>query len=350
MKSPTFTLLILLIGAAAFAQPDPGDSIILESKAIAPGIGCPYFTIRVSITNKDSLSGLVLPLIEASFSGGAYATLAHPRTFEGVVIPLSGSFAAGTADFSFYHSDSLDTFLLSSSTSSAEPPNSIRKGIWAIKFDTVRAILGSLELDSKTFPPNVEIGFVDQMGRSVEVNFVKSRITVDLPPVRHFGSFCDFGPSGELYCQPGGSCQFYLNPACKGDWTFSVVSGLGTIDSSIGLYTFYYPCLQGGHYPVTVQVAGRPASIPCECDFDSVLTKQCSFIVNWNPGPLPRGDLNCDWVAGPSDVVLLLRAVFLGEAPPAGMAACDFDCDTQPTPADVVILLNAVFTGEAYPC
>jgi len=51
----------------AFAVPDPRDSVILESKTIAPGVGSPAAVVGVFITNKDSLSNVTLALVEMTF-------------------------------------------------------------------------------------------------------------------------------------------------------------------------------------------------------------------------------------------------------------------------------------------
>ncbi|MGH8005356.1 MAG: hypothetical protein ACRECJ_11605, partial [Limisphaerales bacterium] len=87
---------VLLLGVFSLtmgrlsAQPDPRDSVILESKIVAPVAGANgsgVVRMKVWITNKDSLTYLTLPLIETSISGGAYMTLSRPRTFNGVVVP-----------------------------------------------------------------------------------------------------------------------------------------------------------------------------------------------------------------------------------------------------------------------
>ncbi|MGE5693263.1 MAG: hypothetical protein ACM3YF_05740, partial [Candidatus Zixiibacteriota bacterium] len=51
------------------AQPDPRDSVILESKIVAPVAGTGgVVRMRVWITNKDSLTFVTMPLIETSLS------------------------------------------------------------------------------------------------------------------------------------------------------------------------------------------------------------------------------------------------------------------------------------------
>ncbi len=61
-----------------------------------------------------------------------------------------------------------------------------------------------------------------------------------------------------------------------------------------------------------------------------------------------RGDLNRDAGLTPSDVVLLLLCVFLGETPPAGPDACDLD-GGGPSASDIVVLLNAAFLADPLP-
>lgn len=71
--------------------PSPGDSIIIESKTLTVSTGVPAAVVRVFITNKDTLTAYTLALVERSRSGGAYMTLSHPRNFDGVVTPLTGT-------------------------------------------------------------------------------------------------------------------------------------------------------------------------------------------------------------------------------------------------------------------
>ncbi len=81
----------LLSFSMLLAAPDPRDSVIIESKTISNGTGHPWVTVRVFITNKDSLAGYVFPLIEKSQTGGAYMTLGWPREFDSVVTPLTNT-------------------------------------------------------------------------------------------------------------------------------------------------------------------------------------------------------------------------------------------------------------------
>lgn len=164
------------------AQPDPRDSVILESKIVAPiagASGSGVVRMKVWITNRDSLTYLTLPLIETSTSGGAYMILSRPRTFNGMVIPLTGTlrfFAA--ANVARYNGISPDSFLVAagfdpSDPTSIEPPNAVRKPIWELKFDTVssQAQVGTVEFDSGRVTLSVQ--FTNTEPRDLEVHFVK---------------------------------------------------------------------------------------------------------------------------------------------------------------------------------
>ncbi len=134
-----------VIGAAVSpvsAQPDSRDSIIIESKTVLAGVGTPAVYVRVFITNKDSITSLVLSLVERSLSGGAYMTLSWPRTFNGVVRRLTTTLQGVTGvNTQRYNGISPDTFVVASfyeaTDQSLEPPNLVRKAFWEIKFDTV---------------------------------------------------------------------------------------------------------------------------------------------------------------------------------------------------------------------
>ncbi len=65
---------------------------------------------------------------------------------------------------------------------------------------------------------------------------------------------------------------------------------------------------------------------------------------------LPKGDLNLNGEVRPSDVILELRCVFLGDIPPAGFSACDLNCDGQATAADVAVFLTYKFLTLIWPC
>jgi hypothetical protein len=67
-------------------------------------------------------------------------------------------------------------------------------------------------------------------------------------------------------------------------------------------------------------------------------------------GRIRKGDLDLDGLLGPTDVVLELNAVFLGEPFPAPFEAGDVNCDSVISPSDIVLLLRATFNGDPFPC
>ncbi|HXF48674.1 MAG TPA: hypothetical protein VNL73_04510 [Verrucomicrobiae bacterium] len=179
------------INLASAQTPDPRDSVIIESKTVNPGAGKPAARIKVLITNKDTLTNVNLGLIEKSLTGGAYMILARPRTYDSVVTKLTSTlpfykYFKGTG----YNDVSPDTFVISSfvdpnDPATFEPPNTVRKALLEIKFDTIRSAIGTLALDSlKSFGGN-RVQFVSMVNESfydVPVNFVKGIITVEAPP------------------------------------------------------------------------------------------------------------------------------------------------------------------------
>lgn len=244
-------VVLFLFGVTpAFSQPpDPRDSIILESKTVAPGAHpgssadtTAYLYIRVSITNKDSLTSMLLPLVETSTSGGAYAILAQPRSFSGVVNPLTNTLRGSTViSYARYRSNSPDTFSVAGIIDGAdpatiEPPNASRKAFWELKFDSVWAVPGTFELDSVIYDYRY-ISFTNTVPQDLKVNFVKSVIAV--------------APKGDL------------------DLDFALTTA------------------------------------------DATLVLNSIFLGNAPPAGLLACDLNCDGMRTPVDVVLELYAVFL---------------------------------------
>ncbi|MCI0330787.1 MAG: hypothetical protein L0196_07535 [candidate division Zixibacteria bacterium] len=190
MKSVMFALIFLLAASVVWAQPDPRDSIILESKTVQLGTGQPYTTVKVYITNKDSLAWMTLALKELSTSGGTYGLLSRTAsgllTFSSVITTLTPTLNDfGVGNFGGYNGASPDTFLVAAGyspgdLSTVEPPNATRKAVWEIKFDTVRGGAGTLELDSAVVL-NHRGGYFSSwlagIAEDVPVNFVKSVIT-----------------------------------------------------------------------------------------------------------------------------------------------------------------------------
>ncbi len=192
MKTLVFIFLFVLTAIAAFAQPDPRDSIILESKTVAPGAHpgsatdtAAYVYLKVYITNKDSLGAWALALIERSTSGGAYMTLARPRTLYGVLSVLTSTLPVPAVVTGRYNSISPDSFVFAGISDALdpetmEPPNLARKLFREIKFDSVFNNAGTIEFDTATVS-NSQTGFVNTPGGgpiNVLVNFVKSVVTV----------------------------------------------------------------------------------------------------------------------------------------------------------------------------
>ncbi len=197
--------LMAFWSTAVFAQPDLRDSIILESKAVPvgahPGIStdtAAILYIKVWITNKDSLTFVTFAGVERTLQGGAYATLARPRTFNGMVSRLTTTLGtqlitspnAGTSPPGrVYNSVSPDSMLIAGGydpfdPATNEPPNLVRKALWEIKFDTVtnNSLPGSFEIDSGRVVQSCT--FTNTVPSDAPVNFVKAIITVTNTAVR----------------------------------------------------------------------------------------------------------------------------------------------------------------------
>ena len=196
MKKLLGGAMLAVLGMAALApgQPDPRDSIILESKTVYPGAHpgsasdtAAFVYFKIYITNKDSLTAIDLPLEEVSTSGGAYMTLGWPRNFNGCVNRLTNTLNGTTAIFLYrYHSNSPDTLYPIGvfdplNPSSIEPPNPVRKAFWELKFDTVFSNPGTIEVDSVKYNGNEVPTFTNTVPRSLMVNFLKSTVTVVIP-------------------------------------------------------------------------------------------------------------------------------------------------------------------------
>lgn len=180
----------------AFAVPDPRDSIILESKTVYFGAGSPALYLRVFFTNKDTLRAYNLALVEKSVSGGAYAVLSRPWSYDGVVRHLDSTLNNMEGyNFAPYNAVSPDTFIVGgfsdpTDPSNWQPPNLTRKAFLEIKFDTVRTNPGTISIDSVTWtkmgggglPIIHSIQFINNQRDEVGVNFLKSTITVVGPP------------------------------------------------------------------------------------------------------------------------------------------------------------------------
>ena len=187
-----FLCFIYCCGTAC-AQIDPRDSVILESKTVAPSTNPPDTAtlMGVWITNKDTIGSLTVGIVERSLSGGAYMALAWPRTFAGAVSPLTTTLSSpATLKSNDYNGVSPDSFQVTgaydtTNLATAEPPNLVRKRFWDIKFDTVSVVVppGQVEFDSIKNEP-YKVIFADLLGNRIDVNFVKSVFTITTSDVR----------------------------------------------------------------------------------------------------------------------------------------------------------------------
>ncbi len=197
--------------STVFPAPDPRDSVIIESKNLKPGTGNPAATLRVYITNKDSLRGFVVALVEKTLTGNAYMTLGYPRsdtsgaavrrltqTLQGMTIVASNRYNSVSPD-----SFTVASFFDSNDPTSVEPPNSSRKAFLEIEFDTIKTDSGRVVFDSATIVFG-QTSFVSIKNRDVPVNFVKGIITVD--PI--FPSVTVTAPNGDEAW--GKSCPYTI--------------------------------------------------------------------------------------------------------------------------------------------
>lgn len=190
-----FALAVLLtglwLGSASAAIPDPQDSIILESKA-APDSGALNATdtaailyVRVWITNKESLTNISLPVEIRSLSNNAFGKVGRPRNFNGTCNSLTATLASTRVFAPRINSVSPDSATWSGffdplDDATLEPPNASRVAFWDLKFDSLvidPGMNGQFEMDSiKILSTTVQ--FVNRAALKVDVNFVKSVITV----------------------------------------------------------------------------------------------------------------------------------------------------------------------------
>jgi len=184
--------LVLLFGffffgfaSFALAQPDSRDSVILESKIVLPGAGDPAFTMKVYITNKDSLRAFFLVLKKNRIEGEADVFIPYTCCADRFVNYLTNTLLDRRVCIPecyigpFVNPDTL--FMWGrwdyEQVSTLEPPNAVRKALWEIKFDSVYPPPGSVEYDSAQYFGFVT-SFVNIQGQQIPVNFVKSVITV----------------------------------------------------------------------------------------------------------------------------------------------------------------------------
>ena len=192
MKSITLAFVLLLVGTVAFAQPDPRDSIIIESKTVARNLtGSPAFAVKVYITNKDSVSYMVLALAERTIAGTAYALLNRTSTgdltFGSVVTNLTNTLRYYTGrSFGPYNNASPDSFLVMAgfdgvNLETIEPPNLVRKPVWELKFRHSSDSLGQVLLYPSVISGDGSHFTNVRSGRPVDepVNFLPGVLTVE---------------------------------------------------------------------------------------------------------------------------------------------------------------------------
>ncbi len=264
--------LLLVLPVLAWAQPDPGDSIILESKTVAPGQHpglatdtAAYVYQRVYITNVDTLTALVTAIIEETQTNGAFAIVGRPRNAAGSIskltATLAGSFVAALAKV---NSTSPDSFLFAGlfdplDDATKEPPNATRKAFWEIHYDSVTATslpgTALMRLNGVVQQPT---GMTNTEPRDKPVNQVNGLLTVDVPPCQITN--CAGSGGNVLYGRPY-SKDFDADQAV----TWSVAVGPGSIDPNTGVYTFSGQCPLGA-IPVTVRGTDATQRF-CECQF-----------------------------------------------------------------------------------
>ncbi|HLG93217.1 MAG TPA: hypothetical protein VI546_00100, partial [candidate division Zixibacteria bacterium] len=268
--------LLLVVPALAWGQA-AGDSVILESKTVAPGNhpGIATDTAaqvyqRVWITNVDSLTALTLALIKSSQSGGAYAILARPRNFNGMASRLTSTLAGSLVfNVSRYHSDPPDSFLLAGlfdplDPATIEPPNATRKAFWEIKYDSVQPALGQIRLDTGIVIQRTV--FTNTQPVDKPVNFVVGILTVNIPAVGNPP------PGDNVNAGPNNCAEYDFDPPPGCPANFSVVSPPGaTIGAGTGQFQWCGQC--GGQFPVTIQN---------DCNGTVV---SYTFTATFNPGP-----------------------------------------------------------------
>jgi hypothetical protein len=144
------------------------DSIIIESRAVAAGLSATppdtAFELKVYVTNKDTITYMVLALRVTTFSGTGYAVLTDDgtgfRDFVDVVRPLNSALDRATFfDAPGYDEASPDSFLAgggwnptpSFPRARSEAPNAVRDDIWSLRFKQTTAASGCVLFDTVTW-------------------------------------------------------------------------------------------------------------------------------------------------------------------------------------------------------
>ncbi|MGH8005283.1 MAG: Ig-like domain-containing protein [Limisphaerales bacterium] len=251
--------VLLLIPPAAFAQaPDGRDSVIIESKTVEPGnTGSPAFTLKVYITNKDTLANLTLPVEIRTGNGAAFVLLNTPRTFNGTINRLTSTLGNSFVFSPFINDASQDSAVWSgfwdpNDTSTAEPPNSTRKAIWEIKFSHSSDSMGMVQMDSATIFDN-KLQFVSVNGEAVNANFAVGTIFI-------FENITCNCPTTDLETLFGRGVTYDFDCSRAGTW--HIIVGPGTIDQSTGVYQFSPYCFPQ-EIPVIVRLFHELGSVDC---------------------------------------------------------------------------------------
>jgi len=266
--------LLLVSTALVWAQPRPGDQMVVESKTVNTGLNAPSAVLlKVSIANVDSLTFLTWACTEYTLSGTAYMLFNNGpggtgRTFANLINPLTptlryfsaASFAAG------YNDASPDKFLLAAGFDPAdpttiEPPNAVLKPVWEARFKATSG-LGQVIFDTGTVS-GLRNTFTNTGPTDFPVNYTPGVVTIREP----FGIINCAGAGGNvLYGRPY-TYDFNEDPAGAPAVSWSVVVGPGSI-SPTGVYTFSGQCPLGA-IPVTVRATSQAGS-----------TDDCSFTLN----------------------------------------------------------------------
>lgn len=194
-------VLVLTLWTAAWAQPDPRDSIILESKTVDSNLtGAPAFTMKIYITNKDTLGFLTLAFVESTTVGAGYAILDSSGSLDDpdgwvwrdMVNPVRGTLD-GTIieDFSQYNGTSPDRFLLAGGFNpapglplrNAEFINLSRVVIWELQFGSTTNSSGLVRLDTTRLTQSTLFTIITNQGQNavdIPVNFVAAQCTVGM--------------------------------------------------------------------------------------------------------------------------------------------------------------------------
>jgi hypothetical protein len=267
--------LLLVVPALAWAQPAPGDSMIIEEKTVNTGLsGDPAFVVKLYVTNNDTVTYMVLSVREQTSSGSGYADLdddgAGGRDFPDVVNAVNNQLDRSTFfDAPGYDGASPDSFIIaggfaptpSNPRARSKPgPALVRDDVWEIRFK------GSSGIGDVSFTPIVlgqPTGFavIQWPGPSIvdkSVNFVGGPVHI----IETFNILNCPGAGGNvLYGRP---YTYDFNSDQDPAATWSVTIGPGSI-SPTGVYTFSGQCPLGA---IPVQVtATSPAGSRVTCDF-----------------------------------------------------------------------------------